>query len=84
MGIDNIRVETRASCELTPGEMMAGFLTFKRCKVGRGELSLSTLDGYLKEVQAFVGTCGVIFVPCGTTVVSGGIGLGSCGTGSKL
>ena len=33
---------------------MARFLAFKRDKVTSGELSLATLDGYLKEVQAFV------------------------------
>ena len=52
-GIDNPRVDAVAG-DLSLGELMARFLTFKRGKVGSGELSLATLDGYLREVQAFV------------------------------
>ena len=52
-GIDNIRVST-ASTDLCLGELMARFLMFKRGKVASGELSLATLHGYLKEIQAFV------------------------------
>jgi integrase len=52
-GIDNVRVQIRGA-ELTLGELMAHFLSFKRNKVTSGELSLATLDGYLKEVSAFV------------------------------
>lgn len=53
-GIDNVRVNTLVPDDLTLGELMGRFLTFKRGKVTSGELSLATLDGYLKEVQAFV------------------------------
>ena len=52
-GIDNPRVEAVAG-NLSLGELMIRFLTFKRGKVGSGELSLATLDGYLREVKAFV------------------------------
>lgn len=52
-GIDNARVEM-APASLTLGELMARFLTFKRDKVKAGELSLTTLEGYLREIQRFV------------------------------
>jgi integrase len=52
-GIDNVRVQV-AGTDLSLGELMGRFLTFKRGKVASGELSLATLDGYLKEVTAFV------------------------------
>ena len=52
-GIDSPRVQL-ASNDLTLGELMARFLSFKRGKVASRELSLATLDGYLKEVSAFV------------------------------
>jgi integrase len=53
-GIDNVRVEPLAAGNLCLGELMARFLAFKREKVTSGELSLATLDGYLKEVRVFV------------------------------
>jgi len=53
-GIDNVRVQQAPPDAMTLGELMARFLAFKRSKVAAGELSLLTLDGYLKEVQAFV------------------------------
>jgi hypothetical protein len=43
-GIDNPRVQA-VSGELTLGELMSRFLTFKRGKVTSGELSVATLDG---------------------------------------
>lgn len=52
-GIDNIRVQAIAGSDVTLGELMARFLAFKRGKVTSGELSLATLDGYLKEILAF-------------------------------
>jgi integrase len=52
-GIDNVRVQI-ASGDLTLGELMSRFLSFKRTKVSSGELSLTTLDGYLREVSKFV------------------------------
>lgn len=52
-GIDNVRVQV-ATGDLTLGELMSRFLSFKRSKVTSGELSLTTLDGYLREVSAFV------------------------------
>ena len=53
-GIDNVRVQPAADADLTLGNLMARFLAFKRGRVTSGELSLATLDGYLKAVQAFV------------------------------
>jgi hypothetical protein len=52
-GIDSPRVEPLGG-DLSLGELMGRFLTFKRGKVISGELSLATLEGYLREVQAFV------------------------------
>jgi integrase len=52
-GIDNTRVQVVGG-ELTLGELMSRFLSFKRGKVISGELSLTTLDGYLREVSKFV------------------------------
>jgi integrase len=53
-GIDNVRVEALATNDFTLGQLMLRFLEFKRSKVSSGDLSLVTLDGYLKEVQRFV------------------------------
>jgi hypothetical protein len=53
-GIDSVRVQT-GRAEMTLSELMAHFLSFKRNKVTSGELSLATLDGYLKEVFRRVG-----------------------------
>jgi hypothetical protein len=52
-GIDSVRVDRLAS-DLSLGELMARFLAFKRARVRAGELSLTTLDGYLKGVRRFV------------------------------
>jgi len=52
-GIDNVRVHMVPG-DLTLGELMARFLSFKRSKVTSGELSLTTLEGYLREISKFV------------------------------
>lgn len=51
--IDNVRVQLFAG-DVTLGDLMARFLTHKRQKVKDGELSLTTLGDYLREVSAFV------------------------------
>lgn len=53
-GIDNIRVEILGT-NVTLGELMGRFLSHKRAKADAGELSLTTLGDYLREVTAFVG-----------------------------
>ena len=52
-GVDNIRIE-QPSQDLSLGELMERFLTFKRNKVTAGELSLVTLKDYLNEIKLFV------------------------------
>jgi len=52
-GIDNNRTQI-APNDLCLGELMSRFLTYKRSRVARGELSLTTLDGYLRETALFV------------------------------
>jgi integrase len=52
-GIDNVRVQSAAD-DIGLGELMTRFLTFKRNKAQAGELSLSTLADYLREIELFV------------------------------
>ncbi|HTW94326.1 MAG TPA: tyrosine-type recombinase/integrase [Tepidisphaeraceae bacterium] len=52
-GVDNVRVQPSGD-DLSLGELMTRFLTFKRKMVQAGELSLTTLGDYLREVQHFV------------------------------
>jgi hypothetical protein len=52
-GIDNVRVQLAVD-NMTLGELMARFLTFKRGKVVSGELSLTTLNGYLQETECLL------------------------------
>jgi integrase len=52
-GIDNARVQLAVD-NMALGDLMARFLTFKRGKVVSGELSLTTLNGYLQETERFV------------------------------
>jgi integrase len=51
-GIDNNRVRI-ASNDHCLRELMSRFLTYKRARVTSGELSLTTLEGYLRETTAF-------------------------------
>ncbi len=53
-GIDNVRVDLVNSDDIDLGTLMSRFLTHKRQKVKDGELSLTTLGDYLREVAAFV------------------------------
>ncbi|MGA2585007.1 MAG: tyrosine-type recombinase/integrase, partial [Tepidisphaeraceae bacterium] len=55
-GVDNSKVELGDDTH-SPGELMARFLTFKRNKVQAGELSLTTLGDYLREIEQFVSFC---------------------------
>jgi hypothetical protein len=52
-GVDNVRVE-RVAGVLTLGELMARFLAHKQGMTKAGELSKTTLAGYLREVRWFV------------------------------
>lgn len=52
-GCDNTRIEPPGAGMLL-GEVMQRFLEHKRDKTRTGELSLTTLDGYLHEVGSFV------------------------------
>jgi integrase len=52
-GIENVRVE-RTGNDPSLGELMKRFLTFKRNKTQAGELSLTTLGDYLREIERFV------------------------------
>ena len=52
-GIDNVRVE-RSGDKLALGDLMNRFLTFKRNKTQAGELSLTTLGDYLREIERYV------------------------------
>ena len=52
-GVDNIHVQAVAG-EITLGELMSRFLIYKRGKSDTGELSKTTLGGYLSEIEAFV------------------------------
>jgi hypothetical protein len=52
-GVDNVRVEPIAGV-LTLGELMSKFLAHKQGMTKAGELSKTTLAGYLREVRWLV------------------------------
>jgi integrase len=52
-GIDNVRVDV-VNTTMSLGSLMAQFLAHKQQKAKDGELSLTTLGDYLREVTAFV------------------------------
>ena len=52
-GIDNVRVQPSGN-NLALGDLMKRFLTFKHNQAQTGELSLTTLGDYLREIEQFV------------------------------